>query len=214
MSSPRRLPLLLAAGVAALAAAGCDLGDDGARTTQTRDVADFTRIENRDSIDVRVRVGEAQRVQVRAGEQVIDDVGTEVRDGTLQLTLDVDSRDDVVVEVSVPELTAIEGSGSGDIEADGIEADAFDVSSDGSADIVLEGAVGRLALELEGSGDADLGDLAAREARVVVDGSGDADVRADERLEVSVDGSGDVRYHGDPALSSHVDGSGDLTRAG
>jgi hypothetical protein len=46
------------------------------------------------------------------------------------------------------------------------------------------------------------------------DGSGDADVRADERLDVTVDGSGDVRYHGRPALTQSVDGSGDLTRAG
>ena len=36
---------------------------------------------------------------------------------------------------------------------------------------------------------------------MTVGGSGDADVRADERLDVDVDGSGDVRYHGDPALT-------------
>jgi hypothetical protein len=50
---------------------------------------------------------------------------------------------------------------------------------------------------------------------VAVGGSGDADVRADERLDVDVDldGSGDVRFHGDAALTQHVDGSGELTRA-
>jgi hypothetical protein len=143
---------------------------------------------------------------------VIDGVGTEVRDGTLELTND-DSGDDVIVEVSVPRLTAIESSGSGDIDVDGLEADAFEVHADGSADVAVAGTTGRLALELEGSGDADLGELTAREARVFADGSGDADVRADERLDVSVDGSGDVRYRGDPELTSQVDGSGDLTRA-
>jgi Putative auto-transporter adhesin, head GIN domain len=215
MSSPRR-PLLLAAAVAALAVAGCDIGDDGPRTTQTRNVADFTRIDNRASVDVRLHVGEPQRVRVRAGEKVIDDVRTEVRDGTLHLTFDHDGfgGGDVVVEASVPKLTGIEASGSGDIDADGIDADAFEVSSDGSADIGLEGAVERLALDLDGSGDADLADLVAREARVFVGGSGDVQVRADERLAVDVDGSGDVRYHGDPALTQHVDGSGDLSRAG
>jgi hypothetical protein len=215
MSSPRR-PLLLAAAVAALALAGCEIGDDGPRTTQTRNVADFTRIDNRDSVDVRLHVGEPQRVRVRAGEKVIDDVRTEVRDGTLHLTFDHDGfgGGDVVVEASVPRLTGIEASGSGDIDADGIDADAFEVRSDGSADIGLEGAVGRLALDLDGSGDADLADLVAREARVFTGGSGDVQVRADERLEVDVDGSGDVRYHGDPALTQHVDGSGDLSRAG
>jgi hypothetical protein len=195
--------------------AGCDFGDDGPATTQTRNVADFTRIDNRDSVDVRLHVGERQRVQVRAGEKVIDDVRTEVRDGTLHLTFDHDGFGgaDVVVEASVPELTGIEASGSGDIDADGIDADAFAVRSDGSADIELEGTAARLAVELDGSGDADLAGLGAREARVALSGSGSVDVRADERLEVRIDGSGDVRYHGDPALTRDVDGSGDLSRA-
>src|SRR5918994_2645366 len=214
MSSPRRAPLLFPAAVAALALAGCTIGDDGPRTTQTRDVADFTRIDNRDAVDVRLHVGGPQRVRISAGEKVIDDVRTEVRDGTLRLTFDHDGfgGGDVVVEASVPKLTGIEASGSGDIDADGIDADAFEVRSDGSADIALEGTVGRLAVDLDGSGDADLAGLAAREARVAVGGSGGVDVRAEERLDVDVDGSGDVRYHGDPALTQRVDGSGALTQ--
>lgn len=215
MSSPRRALLLFPAAVAGVLLAGCTIGDDGPRTTQTRDVADFTRIDNRDAIDVRLHVGERQRVRVRAGEKVIDDVRTEVRDGTLNLTFDHDGFGgaDLVVEASVPKLTGIEASGSGDIDVDGIDADAFELRSDGSADITIEGAAERLAVDLNGSGDADLAGLAAREARVAVSGSGGVDVRADERLEVDVDGSGDVRYHGDPALTQHIDGSGELTRA-
>ena len=207
--------LLIAAAVAALAPAGCAIGDDGPRTTQTRDVAGFTEIENRGSVDVRLHVGEPQRVRVRAGENVIEDVRTEVRDGTLQVTFDHDGfgGNDVVVEASVPKLTGIEASGSGDIDADGIDADVFELRSDGSADIALEGAAGRLALEMNGSGDADLTGLAARVARVAARGSGDVDVRAGERLEVDIEGSGDVRYHGEPALTQHVDGSGELSRA-
>jgi Putative auto-transporter adhesin, head GIN domain len=214
MPSPRLL-LVFPAAVAALAVAGCDLGDDGPQTTQTRDVAGFTRVDNGSSVDVRLRVGEPHRVRVVAGENVIDDVGTEVRDGTLQVTFDHDGfgGTDVTVEASVPELTGIELSGSGDIVAEGIDADAFELRSDGSADIALAGTARRLALELQGSGDADLAGLAADAARVTVGGSGDADVRADDRLEVTVDGSGDVRYHGDPAVTQHVDGSGDLSRA-
>jgi Putative auto-transporter adhesin, head GIN domain len=215
MPSSRRALLLVPAALAAVVLAGCDLGDDGPRTSQTRDVGAFTRIDNSDSVDVRLRVGEAQHVRVRAGEKVIDDVVTEVRDGTLHLTFDHDGfgPSEVVVEASVPRLEGIDASGSGDIDADGIKADALEVRSEGSSDITVAGTAGRLALDLTGSGDADLAGLAARDARVTVRGSGDVDVRADDRLEVDVDGSGDVRYHGAPALTQHVDGSGELTRA-
>jgi hypothetical protein len=214
MSSLRRRLFVLPAGIAVLALAGCAVGDDGPSTTQTRDVAAFTRIDNRDSVDVRLHVGEPQSVRVRAGDKVIDDVQTVVRDGTLQLTFDHHGfgSDDVVVEASVPKLTGIEASGSGDVDAKDIDADSFDVRSNGSADITLDGTATRLAVALDGSGDAHLGDLQAHEARVTVGGSGDADVRAKQRLDVALNGSGDVRYHGDPALTKRLDGSGDLSR--
>ena len=62
MPSRRLLLLAAPAAVAAFALAGCSLADDGPRTTQTRDVVTFTRIDNRDSVDLRLHVGEAQRV--------------------------------------------------------------------------------------------------------------------------------------------------------
>ena len=204
---------LLLVAAAAPALAGCTIGDNGPRTTQSRQVAQFTRIDNPDSVDVRLRVGEPQSVRVRAGQKVIGDVHTEVRDGTLHLTFDDHGfGGDAVVEASVSELNGIEASGTGDIDAYGIDADAFAVRSDGSGDVVLEGRAARLALELDGSGDADLTGLATGHARVLVGGSGDAEVRALERLDVNLHGSGDVSYLGDPELTQHLDGSGDVSR--
>lgn len=204
---------LLLLPLAALALVGC--GDDGPRTSETRDVEAFTRIENRSSVDVHLRIGEPQRVQVFAGEKVIGDVSTEVRDGKLEVDFDHDGwgGDDVEVVATVPELTGIDADGSGDFDVDGIDSGEFELLSDGSSDIVLAGTAGRLVVSLDGSGDVDLADLKAREAQVSVDGSGDLDVRAQERLEVRLDGSGDIRYFGDPDLTQAVDGSGDLTRA-
>jgi hypothetical protein len=211
MSPSRLAPIILAA----LVVAGCDVGDDGPRTSQTRDLAGFTRVENQTSVDLRLRVGERQSVRVLAGENVIDDVGTEVREGTLHVTFDHEGLGgrDVDVEVTVPRLTAVDAAGSGDIEAAGIDAETFALISEGSADIDLQGTARRLLVDLDGSGDAELDNLTASEARVSVSGSGDVDVRADDRLEVDVEGSGDVSYRGDPELSQSVDGSGEVSQA-
>jgi hypothetical protein len=209
MPSPRFLLLL----IPAVALAGCGLEDDGPPTSQTRDVAAFTRLENPGSVDVRLIVGEPQKVRVRAGKKVIDDVRTDVRDGTLRITFDHHGwgGDDVVVEASVKQLDGVTADGSGDIEATGIDAGEFELRSSGSADVALAGRAGRLTLEADGSGDSDVSGLKVRDARVSSDGSGDVDVHAD-RLDVRLDGSGDVRYHGNPVLAQSVDGSGDLTR--
>jgi hypothetical protein len=216
MPITRRALPLAAVAAAALAVAGCSIADDGPEVTQTRDVAEFSRIDNRASVDVRLHVGAAQRVRVRAGEKVVGDVHTDVRDGTLRVTFDHHGigGGNVVVDAWVPRLTGVVASGSGDVTGSGVAADALDVRSDGSGDVALRGTAGRLSLGLDGSGDADLGDLEAREAQVSVGGSGDADVRARERLIAVVDGSGDVHYHGDPAVTRRVDGSGDVSRAG
>jgi putative autotransporter adhesin-like protein len=209
-----RSALVLPIALATVALTGCALADDGPRVTQTRDVDAFTRIDNDSSVDIRLHVGEPQRVRVRAGENVIGDVRTEVRDGTLRVRFDHSGLggDDVVVEASVPELAGVAVSGSGDVDADGIRGDAFEVRNDGSADIALTGSTGRLALDLDGSGDANVAGLVARAARVSVTGSGDASVRADDRLDVELDGSGDLEYRGNPRVTKTDDGSGDIKR--
>jgi hypothetical protein len=209
-----RSALLVPVALATVALTGCALADDGPRVTQTRDVDAFTRIDNTASVDVRLHVGEPQRVRVRAGDKVIDDVHTDVRDGTLRVTFDHHGLggNDVVVEASVPTLDGLVVSGSGDVDADGIRSDAFEVRSDGSADIGLTGTARQLALDLDGSGDANVAGLVARSARVSVSGSGDASVRADDRLDVKLDGSGDVKYRGHPQVTKNDDGSGDIKR--
>ena len=78
--------LLIPAAAAAVALTGCSLGDDGPRTTQTRALAPFTRIDNHASVDVRLHVGEPQSVRVHAGQKVIGNVHTDVTDGTLRIT--------------------------------------------------------------------------------------------------------------------------------
>ncbi|HEX4691192.1 MAG TPA: DUF2807 domain-containing protein [Solirubrobacteraceae bacterium] len=194
MLSPRPLIPFLAAGVVAVAIAGCAIGDDGPRVSQTRDVAGFTRVDNQGSVDLRLHAGEPQRVLVLAGEKVIDDVRTEVRDGTLHVSFDHHGfgGGDVAVEATVRRLAVVEASGSGDVDADGVDAGSLDVRSDGSADIAVQGAARQLTLDLSGSGDADLGDLDVRDAQVTISGSGDAVLRAD-RLAQQVDGSGELR---------------------
>jgi hypothetical protein len=216
MSISRRAIALAAVAAAGLAGAGCSLADDGPQVTQTRDVASFSSIDNRSSVDVHLHVGPPQRVRVRAGEKVVGEVHTDVRDGTLRLTFDHHGigGGDVVVDAWVPRLTGVAVTGSGDVTGAGIDADALEVRSDGSGDVALHGTARRLSVGLDGSGDADLGALDARVARVSVGGSGDVEVRADERLAAEVDGSGDVHYHGEPAVTKRVDGSGDVARAG
>ena len=211
MPSPR-IFLIVPAAAAALALGGCIGIDAGPTKTENRDVAQFTRIKVEDQVDVDVRAGEPRQLHVRAGEKVIGDVRTEVRDGTLHISYDGPGirNGRLLVEVATPQLEAIGITGSADVMADGIDAEALDIRVSGAGDITAGGRAERLSLDVSGSGDADLADLVGQEARVDLSAAGDADVRVQERLDADVSGAGDLAYRGDPQLSRHVTGSGDI----
>jgi hypothetical protein len=215
MSSPR-IALILPVAAATLALTGCIGIDPGPTTTQSRDVGAFTRVKAEDEVDVDLRVGEPRHLRVRAGEKVIDDIRTEVRDGTLYVSYDGPSIREgrLLVQVAAPAIDAIAITGASDVRVDGLATDALDVRVSGAGDIAARGRVGRLALDISGAGDADLAELAAKEARVELTGAGDADVHASERLDAEVSGAGDLAYRGDPRLNERVSGSGEIEHAG
>jgi hypothetical protein len=215
MASPR-IALLLPAAAAAVLLGGCIGIDAGPTVTDHRDVAAFTRIKAEDQVDVRLRGGEPRRLDVRAGEKVIDDVRTEVRDGTLYVSYDGPGirRGRLLVEVAAPTVEAIDITGSADVIADDLDGRELDIRVTGAGDLSVDGRVDRLTVDVSGSGDADLADLAAAEARVELSGAGDADVRATDRLDAEVRGAGDLAYRGDPELTQEVSGSGDIEQAG
>ncbi len=216
MSPSPRIALLVPAIAAAVALSGCIGVDAGPTATDERDVAAFTRIKAEDEVDVNVRAGEPRRLTVRAGEKVIGDVRTEVRDGTLYVSYDGPSirKGRLSVDVAAPRVEALAISGSADVFADALAGDALDIRVSGAGDITAKGHAGRLTVDVSGSGDADLADLEADEARVDLSGAGDADVRAARRLDADVSGAGDLAYRGSPELTHHVTGSGDIEHAG
>jgi Putative auto-transporter adhesin, head GIN domain len=75
------------------------------------------------------------------------------------------------------------------------------------------GTVARLGVSLGGSGDAQLGQLVARDVRAVLNGSGRIAVHATNTLQASVPGSGTIVYSGHPAhVTTSITGSGAITR--
>jgi hypothetical protein len=214
MSSPR-IALILPVAAATLALTGCVGIDAGPTTSQTRDVGAFTRLKAEDQVDVNLRVGEPRRLRVRAGEKVIDDVRTDVRDGTLYVWYDGPKIREgrLLVEVAAPAVDAIAITGASDVRVDGLAAEAVDIRVSGAGDIAANGRVRRLALDVSGAGDADLAELAAKEARVELTGAGDADVHASDRLDAEVSGAGDLAHRGDPRLRERVSGAGEIEHA-
>ena len=184
----------------------------GVAAVQMRDVAAFDSVELAGSNNVVIRVGEKQSVVVRADDNLLDRVTTEVQSGKLvigNLPGSFTTKSPMSVAVSVPTLDALTLTGSGNIVVDGIEAENLTVTLPGSGTLTGSGTATRLDVTVSGSGTVQFTRLVANDVRAVVSGSGSILVTATERLDASVSGSGAVLYTGNPQdVTKRVTGTG------
>ncbi len=193
---------------------------------QTREVAPFTAVTAAGSMNVIVRQGSPQRVEVDASAADQAKVETEVTGGRLRVgrrredrtAWKIDKFDGpVTVYVTAPRLTAVGVSGSGDLRVEGaVQAEDFEVSVAGSGNLSLTQLTATaLKTGLAGSGNITLGGRCPQH-RVGISGSGNVradDLRTDD-TEVRISGSGNLRANAAKTLNSRISGSGDVQLSG
>lgn len=107
----------------------------------------------------------------------------------------------------------VELSGSGNIIA-GVNADKTNLSLTGSGNIEIMGETRELGARITGSGDINAFKLSAANADVGISGSGDLEITVNDNLEVGSSGSGKVHYKGNPAKTKiDIVGSGKVIDA-
>ena len=187
----------------------------GVAATQPREVAAFQSIDLAGSNNVVIRVGEKQSVVVKADDNLLDRVTTEVHSGTLVIANTPGSfttKSPMRVEVDLPALDALTLSGSGNVVVTGVEAKRLAVNLPGSGTLAGDGTATRLDVTVGGSGTVQLTRLVAADVRADVSGSGSIFVTATKRLDASVSGSGAILYAGSPPnVTSNITGSGAIT---
>jgi hypothetical protein len=204
--------------------------------TEARDVGSFTELEVSGSFDVFVTCGEEQKIEITIDDNLMDLITTDIRRGRLVIKCEESisaHRRRSKIEISVPELTAVALSGSGDVTVNGmkggeveltvsgsgmikareVKAESLTATISGSGELEAAGKTGDLSVRVSGSGDVDLSDLIADDADVRISGSGDVELYAEGSFSGSVTGSGDIRIHGNPKMyKQKVNGSGDIRR--
>jgi hypothetical protein len=219
---------------AALALTGCGTvagigADPGPQQREERTIEDVAEVELATSGELVLRPGDAPALEVVAGENVLEHLTSDVRDGRLVLGDDGSLHDsgDVRFEVVLPAVDTVELSGSGSVDVRapsalrdvvlsgsgeigvaGLDTDELRVELSGSGRLDIEGDATRQDVSIDGSGTYDGGGLRSEDATVTVSGSGTADVSASSTLEAVIEGSGTITYSGDPAVHSRIDGSG------
>jgi hypothetical protein len=188
----------------------------GDLTTETRDVADFERIELNCSADLDITIGTSFQVTVTTDDNLQDNIIVE-QTGRRTLTIDSEgsytTHRGVKVEITMPSLSRLDLAGSGDVIITGLKAESFDVELDGSGDIEFDGEIKDLQITIGGSGNVTGHDLVTERVTVETGGSGDVELdgKATE-VDCRIDGSGDIdvsRLEAGSA-SAEINGSGNI----
>lgn len=208
---------------------------DGPIVQQTISVSDFSKLSVAVHSRVNYTVGPVYSVVVIAQQNVIDvlrfdKVGEEL---TIKLKPGVwlKNNEDIVVNISSPDLKAVTVSGSASVAVAGPLAGSnldLKVSGSGSLEVqqaaisdkisglvsgsgtitVFSGSSVNETLNVSGSGSINLVGLQASKANTDISGSGSIKVKVSQTLDAHISGSGMVYYMGSPVITSHVSGSG------
>jgi hypothetical protein len=182
---------------------------------QARDVAAFEGVELAGSNNVVIRIGDRQSVVVKADDNLLDHVTTEVHAGNLVIGNtpgSFETKSPMSVEVTVPTISTLTLRGSGNIVAGDLDVDSLDVTLPGSGTLTGSGAATRLDVTVDGFGMVQFSRLVAEDVRAGVGGSGSIFVTATRSLDASVSGSGAILYAGSPqTVAKSVTGTGAIT---
>ena len=202
----------------------------GTVISEERGVPVFDRIHLKGSGKVNLTRAAGHSVRVRTDDNIMPHIRTEVENGNLiisherknirptVLTLHITAENLEGVSIAGSgDITGIDEfnpnsfyadiAGSGDISVS-VRAENLETNISGSGSIYLSGSTDSYDATITGSGDVDAYDLKAKEASVVITGSGSCRVNVLERLRAKITGSGDVSYKGRPEISRSITGSG------
>ncbi len=181
------------------------------RTLIIRRESVFNFIDSSDSVEIVVTVPMLDKIVLSSDGSVRSTDLFECKD--LELLLNGSGRMNIE---AIADSLEIDSAGSGEIDFRG-RADKLFYRSNGSGNTEIEIMVNRTEIMIAGSGRVELSGetdlmlinnagsgsvyadrLTAQNVEVSIVGSGDVDVTALRRLDVSILGSGSLRYYGDP----------------
>lgn len=208
----------------------------GKMVTQTFNVGDFDQIHLGTSGVMYIEQGDDFNLTVEADDNILPIMKVEGEKGVLTIRTSPEVSalqfETLIYRVTLPELSAIDLSGSADIRVEDFTADALSININGSGDVNfvnldtdslsvrisgsgwmdVAGTTQALNVTVSGSGDLLAEKLRASNVEVAINGSGDVTVWAVDTLNVSISGSGNVKYRGSPKLTEKISGGGDLAK--
>lgn len=184
--------------------------------SESREVSGFKAVTIQGVGDVVIDQTGSESLTIRANENLLPYIVTEVRGDTLTIrTLghvvfaDVD---DLTYEITVAELEAVELAGAGNVVVNDLDTSSWTAKLPGAGKFDVSGKTDKQSVQLDGAGSYNAENLESREASIRSSGAGMVVVRVSDKLDVTIDGLGSVQYIGDPVVTQTINGMGSVSQ--
>lgn len=207
------------------------------KKTEIRKVGNFNAVDVSAGIDLYLKMAETEQVRVEADDDIIDDIITEVKNGTLRIYMkkgnffnffNFGSTSSRKVYVTVTDIKRIDASSGSDVKSENtLKGDALQVKSSSGSDVVLEVVYKDVSLDASSGANIKISgkaktvkarassgsDINARDLEAVIghaNASSGADVvvHATGEIYANASSGGDVRYYGNPSVKNIDESSG------
>ena len=185
------------------------------RVQRPRSVATFHGVSTDAVVNLVITAGQPANVVVEAEEAVLPEIGTDVKDGILIISLDREKSNNlkspVRVLISTPKLDKLTMNGVGQSTITGLAEPFVTIKQSGAGSLTASGMADMVDLTMSGVGSANLKDLRAKSVTALLSGTGSAKVSASESITATVSGIGKLTYSGNPPkVQKTVSGLGSI----
>ena len=195
---------------------GCHLPGvrgNGHVKTEERSVSTFANIDAGGAFEIEWQNG-SPTLRLTTDENLLPYIENNVSDDTLHLR----TRDHVwpthgiKVVISSPTRTGARIRGAVKLTAKQLSGQTFALESKGASEVILDGSVDRLLVDMTGASQLAADGLQTKTAEISTTGAGDADVAVTDMLNVAITGAGKVSYTGNPTIKKQITGAGSIHR--
>jgi Putative auto-transporter adhesin, head GIN domain len=172
----------------------------GVVKTDSRNITGFTKIKAQNAIDLSVAVSNGYSIVIKADDNVLPSVITELQGDTLFISLKdkTDIKSKVNVSVTVPELTDVQLIGAVHATVTGVKADEFKLDATGASSADVSGRAKTVKIKAVGASSVNAEDLKADKADANAVGASKITVSAADELNADATGASSVMYVGEP----------------
>jgi hypothetical protein len=210
----RKILIVLLAGCVVLVV-GCHLPGirgNGQIKTEERPIAAFVNLDGGGAFEIEWQNG-SPAVRITTDENLLRYIESNVSDDTLHLRTrgHVWPSHGIKVVISSPTRAGGKIRGAVKLIVKQLSGPIFALEAKGASQVLLDGNVDRLLVDMTGASQLTAAGLQAKTAEISTTGAGDAEVAVSDTLKVAITGAGKVTYSGNPpTIKKQITGAGSI----